>query len=508
MTRSYDTVVIGAGLGGLSAATNLADHGLRVLLLERHNVPGGYATSFVRGRFEFEVALHELSAIGPRGQRGNTYDYLAKLGVSDRVDFLTLPDLYRSVSPEVDITLPRGREAFTSALINEFPKEESGIRRFLGRCFDLLGDLMRLMQQGGKVGNPLLAPLRFRHLMRYIPVTLASVLERDIRDPRLRAVLGQYWGYVGTPPSRAPFFNFGIMLASYITYGAAYPVGRSQALSNAFVETLRSKGGEVRMGVGVRRIIVEGGRTVGVITDEDEEIRASWIVSNADPVTTSRKLIGDEHLPPSFLRELRAKSLSPSTVNVYLGLNRSSEQLGLTDHEVFVNADHDLDGHAASMNGLGAPREIALTNYSAVYPEFSPPGTAVVVLTTLARSAPWLNLDAGDYIAAKSAMARAMLDSAETIAPGLRDNAEVIEVSTPLTNMRYAGNPGGAIYGFEATTWHNMALTPDHEGPVAGLMFAGAWTRPGGGFGPAIVSGKNATAPIIEALTKEARHAA
>jgi prolycopene isomerase len=65
MSQKYDAIVIGAGLGGLSAATMLARNGLDVLLLERHNVPGGYATSFVRGRYEFEVALHELSGIGP-----------------------------------------------------------------------------------------------------------------------------------------------------------------------------------------------------------------------------------------------------------------------------------------------------------------------------------------------------------------------------------------------------------------------------------------------------------
>ena len=100
MTESYDAIVIGAGLGGLAAATTLAHSGLKTLLLERHNVPGGYATSFCRGRYEFEVALHELSGIGPPERRGNTYRALEYLGVTDKVEFLHVPELYRVVCLE------------------------------------------------------------------------------------------------------------------------------------------------------------------------------------------------------------------------------------------------------------------------------------------------------------------------------------------------------------------------------------------------------------------------
>ena len=92
MTKKCDAIVIGAGLGGLSAATMLARNGLGVLLLERHNVPGGYATSFVRGRYEFEVALHELSGIGPPERPASLYRYLDYLGVADKVEFIHLPN--------------------------------------------------------------------------------------------------------------------------------------------------------------------------------------------------------------------------------------------------------------------------------------------------------------------------------------------------------------------------------------------------------------------------------
>jgi prolycopene isomerase len=508
MARRVDAIIIGAGMGGLSAATNLAYNGIHALLLERHNVPGGYATSFVRGRFEFEVALHELSGIGAPGQRGSTFQYLDELGVADKLDFITMPELYRSSMPGLDLTLPFGRESYTDALVGAFPHEEQGIRRFLDRVFSLSRDVRKLVQRRGKLGTPILVPLRFPNLFRYLPRTLGEVLNRDVTDPLARAVLGQYWGYIGTGPADAPFLNYGLMLASYIEHGAAFPKGRSQALSNAFIDTLLENGGEARMGCGAARIIVENGRAVGVITEEGEEIRANWVVSNADPITTARKLVGEDHLPAGFFRKFQSNRLSPSTLNVYLGLNKTLPELDIQGHEVFINDDENHDAHAAAMARLGPPAEVALTAYNAVYPEMSPPGTSIVTLTGLAEGTPWFSVPPGEYQELKHRVAHSMLAKAERIAPGLRDAAEVVEVSTPLTNLRYTNAPGGSIYGFSATPWSSMALLPDHLGPIEGLVMAGAWSRPGGGFGPTILSGRAASAHIIQKSHGEVRHAA
>ncbi len=96
---AYDCVVIGAGNGGLAAALKLAKEGARVLLLEQHNLPGGFATSFVRGRFEFEPSLHELSNVGSPEDPGFVRKYLIGEGEAD-CEFVPVPEAYHLILTE------------------------------------------------------------------------------------------------------------------------------------------------------------------------------------------------------------------------------------------------------------------------------------------------------------------------------------------------------------------------------------------------------------------------
>jgi len=503
MTRKFDVVVIGAGLGGLSAATMLAHHGRSVLLLERHNVPGGYATSFVRGRYEFEVALHELSGIGPPEKRGATFHYLEEIGVAERVEFLQVDSLFRAVFPDLDVTLPVGREPYTEALCELFPHEAVGIRRFLDRVFDLGRDFGRVVRARGKV-KPWAMPLTHPHFFRYLPTRWGDVLNRDVTDPMARALMSQYWGYVGAGPAEISFLFHAVTLAAYVLRGAAFPAGRSQALSAAFLDRFFEAGGEARFGCGAKRILTRSGRATGVVTDADEEIEAKWVVSNADPIRTCHELVGMDHVPSTFMAGLQSSEVAPSTVNVYMGVACPPEQLGLTEHEIFLNSDADFDRHAAATRRIGPPEGMAVTCYNAVYPEISPPGTSMVVLTALNYGAPWLELPPEQYVDTKNRMADAMIGWAEKIAPGLRAHTEVVEVSTPLTNMRFAGATGGSIYGFTQPPRDNMVWRMSSRGPVDNLVFAGAWTRPGGGFEPCMMSGRMAGGVVLGRMAQEA----
>ena len=509
MGASYDAIVVGAGMGGLSAATAMAYKGLKVLVLERHNVPGGYATSFVRGRFEFEVALHQLSGMTVRdGAPGPLRRYLEKIGVAQKLEFVPIDGFHRSFFPGLDLVVPTGEEAYVQTLCDAFPAEADGIRKFVGILIAVNDELAVITKvMAGKTSGPLLwnlakLPFDAPNLLRYSRATVAQVVDRYVKDPLAKAVLTQTWGYYGLPPKRGAFLLQAAGTAGFLLGAAHYVRGRSQALSNAFVERLEELGGEVRLQCGVERIEVKDGKVTGVLTDTGDHYETNEVVSNASAITTCRDLVGKENIPPSFWSRLGSTTLGPSTINLFLGLAKPVEELGLTDADLFLNADTDFEAHFDASFTLDVPRAIMATCYSVTLPELSPPGTSLLSVTALSHGEPWYAVAPEDYVDTKNRIADGILAAVERAVPGLRDAIEVIEVSTPVTNMRYTGTPGGSIYGFaqppgEAALWRLPS-----EGPIPGLSFAGAWTMPGGGFETTMVSGRVAGSKVAARVRK------
>ncbi len=505
--RDFDVVVVGAGLGGLSAATLMARAGKRVLLLERHNVPGGYATSFVRGRFEFEISLHELSGVGNEQDQGPVLKLLNGCGVAERVEFLPIQEFYRSVFPDLDITIPLGRENFEAVLCDRFPGEAEGIRRFSSIMFKFAEEALKANRLGMKA--VMQNPGEFPTLMANFGKSLSQVLNPEVKDQRARAVLGQIWGYFCQPPAKLSFTIYALGVVSYLKFGPSHIKGKSQALSQAFVNVIEECGSEVWLNNGAKRILTEGGRVRGVLADDNTEIHCPYVVSNANPVTTCLDLIGPENVPDYYLRRLGAATAGASTFNVYLGLDCPVEALGLKVHENFVNADYDLDGQFERLKqGLHVePTGTVVTAYNVADPDFSPPGSSSVVLTLISLPDHWLKLSPSEYVAAKNEVADKVIRLAERVVPGLRDHIEVMEVATPLTNMRYTANPGGSIIGFNETFQGTGLNRMPVRGPLDGLYFASAWVNIGGGYEPAIFSGYQASKELLEDMERGGRDA-
>jgi len=507
--KDYDVVVIGAGLGGLSSATFLAKTGKKVLLLEKHNVPGGYASSFIRGRFEFEIALHELSGLGNESNKGPVWRILKECGVIPRVEFIPIPDFYRAVVlPDVDIVVPIGRQNFEETLCNQFPKDAEGIKQFSATMFDFAEEALRANRVGMKAVME--EPSKFSTLLANYGRTLTEVLNPLVSDDRARTVLSETCGYYCQPPSKCSFLIYALGTVSYLKFGPAHIKGKSQALSQAFVDTIEEYGGDVWLNNGAERILTSGDKVRGVVAEDGTEIACKYVVCNANPLITCLGLIGKENVPDWYLRRLGAWSGGASTFNIYLGLDCTCAKLGLTTHENFVNIGTDLDKQHESMRHSITlePYGTAVTAYNVVDAEFSPPGTASVVLTMIAYAEPWLKLSPSEYVKTKNLLADKFIGFAEKIAPGLRDHIEVMEIATPLTNVRYTGNPGGSIIGFDENYQGTGQVHLPNRGPLEGLYFAGAWVNIGGGFETCIVSGYLAAREALDDMERGGRDVA
>ncbi|MHB8896429.1 MAG: phytoene desaturase family protein, partial [Candidatus Geothermincolia bacterium] len=341
-------------------------------------------------------------------------------------------------------------------------------------------------------------PARSSHLIRSLGLTTAQVIDRELDDPKLKALFCDIWGYYGLPRSRLSWQLFAVANASYLEHGPYHVKGTSQALSNAFVDAIQDHGGSVHLRNGVRKINVSNGRVTGVVTDEGETVDAHYIVSNANPITAAYDLIGKENVPASYLKALAEGHIAISTFNVYMGLDCPPEQIGVTGHEYFMHDGYDQDAHYRAMFTTDKQQYWVLTNYNSADPEFSPPGTSVMVLTAVLDGTAWTRIPPERYVETKERLAREMIEETEKRFPGLSDHLEVVEVSTPLTNMRYSGNPNGSILGFDFDITGSPMMRLPNRGPLEGLYFAGAWVRMGGGFETCIQSGQLAYGEVMK----------
>jgi phytoene dehydrogenase-like protein/ferredoxin-NADP reductase len=496
--KDYDVVVIGAGLGGLSTAAFLAKEGKKVLMLERHYVPGGYASSFVRGRFEFEISLHELSGLGDEKNPGPLWRLLEQVDVTRRVEFLRIPEFYRCVLPDVDFVVPIGRENFENAMAEYFSSDAEGIREFSDVMFKFAQEALRANRVGMKMVME--HQEEFPTLLTYFGKSLQEVMDVFIKDEKARTVLNVVCGYYCNPPSALSFMTFALGTVSYLRFGPWHVKGKSQALSQAFVDSIEDMGGDVWLKNGAQRILTEGGKVRGVVAEDGTEIICPTVVSNANPYATCLELIGRENTPDWYLRRLGAWSGGASTVNLYLGVDCDHKDLGLAHHETFYSDGYDVDGNWKKMKAgvMLEPSDIAVTAYNSVDPDFSPPGTSSLVCTFIAFSEPWMKVPPSEYADAKHRVADRALDLAENVAHGLRDHIEVIEVATPLTNIRWSHNVGGSIIGFDETFAGTGLVRMPATGPLQGLYFSGAWVNIGGGYEPSLYSGYLTARKVLE----------
>ena len=510
MASREDVVVIGAGLGGLAAAVSAAQAGRRVLLLERHSGPGGYAQCFQRGPYRFDASLHALNGLAPGGGFDTMYQHL---GIWDHLQLRRLDPLYAVRFPDRDVVAHADIFRYESALGGQFPQESPGIRSYLDEAWAVYADCRRLREHHNADPGMTEDRLRaaFPSLAHAAGETWAQMIGRHVGDPRLVAVLGALWGYLGMPPEMTSAAVGAYMSMSYGHHGGWYVEGGSGAVAWALEKALRDHGGEVRYSQTVTSIEVGGGRAVAVETAEGVRVQAEAVISNASCPATTFDLVGREHFPPYWVEQLEAARPSMTTFNLYLGLDRDifAEQ-GLP-HELFVMPGYDALAAGMASAGADWPHAcMAISDYTRVDPGCAPRGGAVVVISA---GVTWDYADVwgtgGDlrgyhdnprYVTVKERVAREILDRADTAVPGLAAAVEFSEAATPLTNFRYTSNPSGAIVGYQNTAGDPRLsrLLPQVTTPIENLFLAGAWTNTGG-QNPAIESGMDAAGAALKA---------
>ena len=490
----YNTIIIGGGLAGLTAGATLSKFGKKVLLLEQHHKPGGCATTFKRGDFIIEVGLHEMSGLV---ENGNIRNIFKMLEVDKHVQFKQVPEFYGVLSDKEDFVFPHGFEAATKALIDKYPEEEKGIKKFMKLLTGIRKESMNLPRSPlkRKLIYPLM-PLLYPNLVSATRHTVGSWLDKYINNENTKLDLVAHICYWGDDPYTLSMFYFGLPFAGFIESGGHFIKGGSQKLSDHLASYIEKQGGTVLLGKKAEKIITENGRVTGVtfrdVFNKEE-----------DPVTIScDNVVANAAIPivPDLLDEPYANTLrqmigshpdSTSLLCMYFGFNQKVDQFGVKYYSNFIKGEDVKTLKDVHSNQLGDwnKRSFIFVDYEKVDAGLAPANKAAGVICAVDHLKYWENLSDEEYKSKKEEVAQILLRRLEEKFPGIRETIEYYEISTPKTIKRYTANPGGAVYGFAQTLELTASKRFRNNFLIPNLYFASAWAFPGGGFEGSIMAG-------------------
>ncbi len=505
----YDSIIIGAGLGGLAAAAKLAKEGQKVLVLEQHEVPGGCATTFMRKKFTMEVGLHEMDGFGENSFKKQIFK---EFGVFDGVEFVRLPEFYRMVWKDTDFVFPENREEAIAKLKETFPAEAAAIDkyfRFVAGLGKEIENLPRTKAQKKLKGT--FFPLFYPKLVRSTLNTAGGFMDKLFKDERLKMLLLGNASYYHDDPYELSLFYFAAGQNSYYSGGSYFIKGGSQKLSDYLADYIRKQGGEVLLNCEVGTILVENEKAAGVTYREkkkketiNRQVFAENIIANA-----AVPLVAEKLLPGEAARKLqsRIKTMKPgpSLLTVYLGFKKPPKEIGNKIYSTFVVDDSvsvakDL---VANAHDDFDKRSFVFVDYGMIDSGLAPEGKATGVICTLDYAVGWEGMEKTTYRKKKEEVAKTLISRLDKVIPGIAKLVEYKEVATPLTIQRYTLNPGGVPYGYAQTLEQTARKRLPVKSIISGLYFASAWSSPGGGFTGAILSGYTCALKVMNDKVKE-----
>ena len=484
--NKYEVIIIGAGLGGLTAGATLAKAGKKVLILEQGKAIGGCAATFNRRGYTIESSLHEIDgcdAIGPKSS------LFSELRIAENVGFLRIPQFYRFVNQRIDIEIPDDPIAAQKKISSYFPKERAGIKKF----FETIIEIRKEALQYGKTKQ---------HLLKYYKTSLGDFLDSIINDEDAKLALLANLQFYNDDPYALPLVNFAIAQGSYYSGGCYYIRGGSSSLTSYLAKLIKEFGGEIRLGCMAKDIHMIDEESFSITyeeargeSSEDKELETRCIIANANIPDVINKLLTN-FSKEKIVALAQSPPLSISITSIYICFKKPPKEFGNKCFATYVFSSDIKKLRQLVDNFRGDPlkRIYSFIDYCQVSSSQPALQKEVGTICLIDYFKGWATLSENDYKLRKDSIASCFIDRLNRLIPNIRDGIEYYEVATPKTINRLTLNPSGACYGYAPS----FRKRPSQKSSIKNLYFASAWTKPGGSFSGAMLSGYFCAKSILD----------
>lgn len=479
--NTYDVIVIGSGMGGMTAATALTRFNHKVLLLEQAPNIGGLTHSFSRKGFSWDVGLHYCGTFCRDQIAGRILDWLS----GGTVKFQSVGTVYDTLHFPDDLVISVGRpaEAYKMELKDHFPDNELEIDAY----FEALQSAEEACQAVG-ADKAMPEPFRTAHhwwnirkVQRWCGRTTDEVISELISNPKLAAILSAQWGTYGGKPEEASFAFHGLIMGHYLE-GAAYPIGGASSIAKGLIPVIESVGGKVQANTTVNEILIEDSKAVGVRTQSREIFKAPTIVSAIGAGETVKHLLPQTIQHQDWAREIASFKPSVCHFDLFLGFEGDIVQHGATRANHWFYENWNTSDAIWKVNGNDPIQMIFVSFGSLKNPDHNP-GPQKKYSGDMLVLADWSSVERfanggadqhpEEWKAFKQDVEARMLEAFKQKFPDLAPLIVYHELGTPLATESFTGHAQGGFYGIETTPRRMLSKALNIRTPVSGLLLSG-----------------------------------